>query len=264
MQTTSHPNPNPPPVTNAPRKNAPASAPNANWQFIMSSWQLILLLALALTTLSLADDETLEDLLRSAPPAATKPAEVTSSTSPSSQPASTLPDALGTMKPQTPAGARIGTLTLNNAHAYEGRIWTTLDTPFRVWIENQKTYRDIDLSLLSRIDVKVLASSLEPDWRWLKEGSDVKVYSGKKYPLVELAYRFTLLNEQIIEGTVVAPIFCFDGNQRHALALYKKYHGPLDETLENVVYIKSITLHKPDPTRAAHQKKTTKLPLLLD
>ena len=207
----------------------------------------------------LRGEDDIQDLKESATTVTTAPAEVTA---PQTQPGRGVADALGTMKPKAPAGARIGLVTLNNGTRYEGRIWTTLETPFRVWIEELKTYRDVDFALVKTIDVRVVSQSMEPDWRWLKEGSDEKVYSGKKYPLVELSYKFTLLNDQIIEGPVVAPVFCFDGNKTHNLALYKKYKGKLDETLADVAYIQSLTLRASDAVTTANAKKTTKLPLL--
>ena len=174
-------------------------------------------------------------------------------------------DALGTMKPQAPAGARHGTLTLNTGMSVAGDIWTTTQTPFRVWIEEDKVYRDVDLALVKRIDVKVISQTMEDDWRWLKEGSDQKVYSGKKYPDVELAYIFTLLNDQTIEGSLVAPVYVSDGKVTKTLALYKKYKGKLDETLKDLVYIQALVLDPPAADAIARNDKlTTKLPLLED
>ncbi|MCL2640437.1 MAG: hypothetical protein FWD53_06305, partial [Phycisphaerales bacterium] len=172
-------------------------------------------------------------------------------------------DAPASSPDQAPARARRGTIKLNNGTTIEGHIWTTLATPLRVWVEEIKRYRDVDLSLIKRIDVKVLSAKMEDDWRWLKEGSDVKIYSGKKYPNVELAYQFTLLNDQTLEGTVVAPIYTLNNDKRHTLALYKKYHGKLDETLNDITYITSIELTPPTATIIeANEKKTKKLPLI--
>jgi hypothetical protein len=210
------------------------------------------------TPLPAQDD--LSDLLQSAKPAASAPAAVTSPDAPEFKPTS---DALGTLQNKPPAGARLGTISLNNSIQLEGRIWTTLDTPFRLWIEETKTYRDLDLSLVQSIEVHVISETMEDDWRWLKEGSDQKVYSGKKYPNVELAYCFTLLNGQVMEGTVVAPIYFADGAKSRTLALYKHYQGKLDETLKDVVYITAISLNSPSPTMPA-TPATTKLPLLDD
>ena len=102
---------------------------------------------------------------------------------------------------------------------------------------------------------------MEPDWRWLKEGSDQKIFSGKKYPNLDLAYQFTLLNDQTIEGPVLAPIYTVDGQKTRTLALYKKYKGKLDETLKDLVYIKTITLTPADPA-ATPPPQSKKLPLI--
>ena len=83
---------------------------------------------------------------------------------------------------------------------------------------------------------------------------------GKKYPLVELEYAFTLVNGQTVEGGVVAPIYAVDdAGKKHALALYKKYKGKLDETLKDVAYIKTMELKG---SGIAEEKRTGKLPLI--
>lgn len=201
----------------------------------------------------------MSDILQAAKPA-TAPATLTAPNSPENKPTT---DALGTMAPKAPADSRLGTVTLNNGIKLEGRIWTTLETPLRVWVEETKTYRDIDLPLIQRVDVHVLAETMEDDWRWLKEGSDQKVYSGKKYPNVSLAYKFTLVNGQQIEGTVVAPIYFVDGAKARTLALYKMYKGKLDETLKDLVYITAITFDPPaNNASTTRPATTTKLPML--
>jgi hypothetical protein len=206
-----------------------------------------------------ADDD-VTDLLQGAKSATTAPAEVTG---PATQPSAQMPDALGTMKPHLPAGARGGTVTLSNGVVLTGKIWTTLETPFRVWVEERKAYEDVDLSLVKSVEVKVVSAGMEDDWRWLKEGSDQKVYSGKKYPLVELAYVLTLVNGQTVEGGVVAPVYVVEENgKRHSLALYKKYKGTLDETMADVAYIKSIELQADAAGGNGRGPESGKLPLI--
>jgi hypothetical protein len=208
----------------------------------------------------LAADDDMSDLLQGAKSVTTAPAEVTG---PATQPVVGMTDALGTMKGKVPAGAREGTVTLNNGGVLKGEIWTTLETPFRVWVEERKAYEDVDLSLVKGVEVKVAAQSLEEDWRWLKEGSDQKVYSGKKYPLVELGYVFTLVNGQTVEGGVVAPVYVVEENgKRHSLALYKKYKGKLDETMGDVAYIKSIELKEEAAEGNVGAPASGKLPLI--
>ena len=203
------------------------------------------------------DDADLQDILQSGKSTTAPSGELSPQADPQNDP-------LGTRKDRAARGARIGVITLSTGKKYEGRIWTTLETPLRLWIEERKTYQDIDFSLIRRVDVVVQSEQMEDDWRWLKEGSDQKVYSGKKYPNVELAYKVTLSNEQVVEGTTVAPIYVFDGDKNHSLALYKKYKGKLDETLKDLVYIKSISLRETGDAVRANEGKTTKLPLIVD
>ncbi len=203
-------------------------------------------------------EDGVEDLLGAAKPA-TAPTTLTSPTATGNKPTA---DALGTLKPKVPAGARAGTITLSNGIKLEGQIWTTVNTPLRVWIEETKTYRDIDLALVKRVDVHVLAETMEEDWRWLKEGSDQKVYSGQKYPNVSLAYKFTLVNEQVVEGTIVAAVYIADAGKTRTLALYKSYKGNLDETLKDLVYITAITLEAAATGPGTQPARTTKLPIL--
>jgi hypothetical protein len=210
----------------------------------------------------IAADDDVSDLFGAAKPAASAPTKVTAPDAPENKPTS---DALGTLKDKAPAGSRDGKVTLSNGVKIDGRIWTTQATPLRVWIEENKTYKDIDFAVVKQIDVHVITEVMEDDWRWLKEGSDQKVYSGKKYPNVDLAYKFTLVNGQEVEGTVVAPIYVVDGSKARTLALYKHYKGNLDETLKDLVYITAVTL---EPASAAEKeregKMTRKLPLLDD
>lgn len=198
-------------------------------------------------TLSRADDDLLDDVR-------------THATTLTTRPASTEPDDI-TSKPSAPANARRGTITLNNNTSFKGQIWTTPATPLRVWVDAEKTYRDIDFDSIKKIDVIVDAQTMEDDWRWLKEGSDKKILSGKKYPNVELRYHLTLLNDKSIEGGVVAPIYIDDGRKPRALALYKKYKGQLDQSLADVAYIKTIEL-QPGSAAAVGSGKTRKLPLI--
>ena len=198
------------------------------------------------------------DLLRNARPATTAPASVSSPDAPDFR-------APGSTTTRPPEGARTGTLLLSDGTKLEGTLWTTLQTPFRLWIEDDKTYHDVDMALVTRIDVHVIKEGMEDDWRWLREGSDQMVYSGKKYPNVELTYRFTLLNGQTLEGGVVAPIYFQVGaGKARTLALYKKYKGALDQTMKDLVYIKEIQLAPPPAASPDAPAFTRKLPLLED
>jgi hypothetical protein len=222
------------------------------------TWAQPVVWAVALTAAgaagALSADDSIDDLLGAAKPA-TAPATLTAPGAPEFLPTSGI---VLTNKP--PESSSLGTITLSDGTRFEGRIWTGANAPVRVWVEETKSYRDLDLALVRKIEVHVLSQAMEEDWRWLKEGSDQKVYSGKKYPSVSLAYKFTLLNGQQIEGTVVAAIYFADGTKSRTLALYKNYKGNLDDTFKDLIYISSITLDGGTP--ATQGERTTKLPLL--
>jgi hypothetical protein len=232
-------------------------------------YPLIALAACALlaTDASGADDD-LDELFRTARPA-TSPATPPGAPAPLSTP-DQPPHAAALPTHRPPPDARNATLRLSTGATLAGPVWTTPATPLRLWIEQDKTYRDIDLALLQKIDVHVLSQTMEDDWRWLKEGSDQKVYSGKKYPNVDLAYRFTLANGQTLEGTVVAPIYLLEQSpsappRLRTLALYKKYKGPLGSPMKDLVYIQSLTFTTPpSPLTPPTTQPTTHLPLLPD
>jgi hypothetical protein len=174
-------------------------------------------------------------------------------------------DALGTIhKAQDPEEARQGTLTLSDGTVLKGKIWTTLKTPFRVFVDETKMYNDIDMALVKHLEVIVDAANMEDDWRWLKEGSDQKIMTGKKYPLVQLRYKFALVNDQVITGGVVAPIFIDAGPKVISVALYKKKQGTFDQTMKDVLYVKSITFDEAAKPTEMAANGTRVLPLLPD
>ena len=123
-----------------------------------------------------------------------------------------------------------------------GQVWTTLKTPFRVWLADIKQYRDIDIRLIKTIQVHVLKAREIRDWRYQQEGGDIKNYSGKTRPRISFAYRFTTLHGKTITGTLDAPLFVRAGGHTFNLILYKRVEGKLGEQLSSVVYVQSVTL----------------------
>jgi hypothetical protein len=215
---------------------------------------LLALAAVIAGVLSVRAQDDPNDIRTTAKPA-TVPATVTAPDAPGMKP---TVDALGTQKPKIPPDARAAKLVLSDGTKLEGQLWTNR-APFRVWTEGDKVYKDLDLGSIKKIEVHVLSETMEEDWRWLKEGSDQKVFSGRKYPNVSLAYQFTLTNDQVIEGTVVSMVYLADKDKTRTLVLYKQYKGNLDEALADLIYVKSIDL---EGSAAAEEKKTTHLPLL--
>ena len=168
----------------------------------------------------------------------------------------------GASNSTTSLAVREGIVTLSNGKVLSGQVWTTLRTPFRVWLADIKQYRDIDIRLIKTVQVHVLKAGEIRDWRYQQEGSDIKNYSGKTRPRISFAYRFTTLRGKPVTGTLDAPLFVRVGGHTFNLILYKRVEGKLGEKLSSVVYVKSMTL-KVTPALVRYAAGLTrKLPLL--
>ena len=171
----------------------------------------------------------LEKKATTAPAAATQPAETPT----------TLPSPL--VKKTAPAASRLAEITLSNGSALTCPVSTTADKPLRVWVEAAHEYRDIPLESIARIEASVVWERLEKEWHFIASGSDLKEYTGRTYPARETAHTLTLKDGTSITGGIVAPIYILlpDGQQK-TYVLHKRDKGQPGQTLEELVYIKTI------------------------
>ena len=169
---------------------------------------------------------------------------------------------LATAHPGAAWTQRRGVVQLSNGRILRGRIWTTPDRPFRVWLAGIKQYRDIPMSLVQTIQVQVRSARMIRQWRWRQEGSDIKLYSGKTKPRFRYAYQFTLIRGQPITGTLEAPLFVQVGARRYNLILYKHLEGHWGQKLAAVVYVRQVWLAVTPQLRKAAAELSRRLPLL--
>ncbi len=157
-------------------------------------------------------------------------------------------------------GVRRGVVVLSDGKVITGQIWTTLRTPFRVWLAGIKQYRDLDIRLIKSIHVKILRAHLIRQWRWQQEGSDIKVYSGLTKPRISFAYRFILLNGKSVTGTLIAPLYVRTAHHRYNLLMYKRIEGKIGEKIGGIVYVKSVRLVVTPKILKAAARMTRSLP----
>jgi hypothetical protein len=168
----------------------------------------------------------------------------------------------GTSNGTASLAVRRGVVTLSNGVQLSGKIWTTLKTPFRVWLADIKQYRDIDIRLIKTIQVHLLAAKEIRDWRYQQEGSDIKNYSGKTRPRISFSYTFTLVRGKSITGTLDAPLYVRSHGHTSNLIIYKRVEGKLGEKLSSVVFVKSVTLKVTAAIKHYAAGLTRLLPLL--
>ena len=168
----------------------------------------------------------------------------------------------GTSNGNTSLAVRNGIVTLSNGTVLSGQVWTTLKTPFRVWLGDIKQYRDIDMRLIKAIQVHVRSAKEIRDWRYQQEGSDIKNYSGKTRPRIRFAYTFTILKGKPVTGTLDAPLYVRAHGHTSNLIIYKRVEGKLGEKLSAVVYVKSVTLQVTPAILHYAAGLTRKLPII--
>jgi hypothetical protein len=142
--------------------------------------------------------------------------------------------------------ARQATLTLSDGKHITGRFTTTEDKPIRIWDEAQKEYHDIPFDLIRSLQAKITWERQQPEWHFKASGSDIKEYSGKSYPAREMEYVVTLVNGQTLSGGIVAPLYRqAPSGQATLFVLHKRDKGAVGQTLEQLVYVKSVTFGPP-------------------
>ncbi|MDA8378202.1 MAG: hypothetical protein M0Z50_14355 [Planctomycetia bacterium] len=162
----------------------------------------------------------------------------------------------------TNLAVRHGCVRLSDNRVICGQVWTTLKTPFRVWLANIKQYRDLDIRLIKSIRGHVLAARELRAWRFQQEGSDIKNYAQHSRPRISFAYSFTMLNGKTITGTLEAPLYVRSAGHTHDLIMYKRVEGKPGEKISAVVYVKSVTLQVTPALRRYAAGLTRHLPLI--
>ncbi|QOV91859.1 hypothetical protein [Humisphaera borealis] len=174
-------------------------------------------------------DPALDFLLESASDLARTPTTLPSKP-PSTRPANPFTDG------RKNAGVRPGVIHLSNGQKIRGKIATTQGKPLRVWVEKDKDYHDVAFESIASVDATLLWERDEKEWRFRESGSDVKIYSGKTYPLRELQYTLTLTDGNRVEGGVVAPLDVQTKDGRFTFVLNKRQKGEVGQSLKDLVY----------------------------
>jgi hypothetical protein len=141
--------------------------------------------------------------------------------------------------------SREGTLTMSNGKTIKGKIATTAEKPIRVWVEEQKDYTDVPMSMIDKLEADVVWERTEKEWNFKESGSDIKVYSGRTYPARETKYKLTLNDGTVIDGGIVAPLYVTTADGKTStFVLYKRDKGETGQTLADRPYVKSVTFVK--------------------
>ena len=147
-----------------------------------------------------------------------------------------------------------GTVLLSNGERVAGKLYLTRGKRLRAWDVQQKRYRDIALSELSLIEVRVTRERVEREWRFREEGSDEKVFTGRSYPRLDFEMTLQLKDGPRLEyrAATGAPLYVQtpDGKRRRFL-IQPHLKGEMGQTPEQLVYVKQVVFGPPEESGEA-------------
>ena len=141
-----------------------------------------------------------------------------------------------------------GVVELSNGKVLPGWVYTTLETPLKIFVkeEQQERRRFVPLINLLSLNAVVEEEKMELRWRWKAMGVPERVYTGEKYPTRRLLWRLRLIDGSEMTGAVKGqPIWVELGNTKVGpMVLHERSKGPIGSTLDDLVYIRRIIVSR--------------------
>lgn len=158
-----------------------------------------------------------------------------------------------------------GIVELSDGRVLAGKIHTTPEKPFSVYVKAEKRWRRVPLPAAMSITAVVVEEKMELQWRWKGMGEPEKIYTGKSYPTRRLEWKFRLADDSCITGTVKGqPVWVVSNGKTHGpFILHERSKGKTGRQLKDLVYIKRIIvsktlMEKVLAAQAAEKKPATK------
>ncbi len=170
------------------------------------------------------------------PAATTRPADANAATNPF----------LSSKRPFRRGDALPGVIELSDGRQLPGGLYTTVEKPWIVWSDKTKSWRRVDFLTLLSIEAVVEDERMELTWRWKGMGEPEKVYTGRKYPMRRVHWKFKLIDGSVIEGSTKGqPIFSeLAGKVAGPFILGERMKGKDGQTLDDLVYVRKIVISR--------------------
>ena len=136
-----------------------------------------------------------------------------------------------------------GYVELSTGAKVPGRLFTTRAKRVKIFNLQKEVYEYVPVPAIRKIETVIEWERMEKEWRFKEAGSSEKVYTGRSYPARKFAYRLTLLGGHTITGHILGqPLYLAREGKTDRFVLHDRQKGPLDTTLEDLVYIRSVVL----------------------
>ncbi len=137
-----------------------------------------------------------------------------------------------------------GYLELSDGTIHPGRLFLTRDTRLKFLDDERKTFREVPLTAIKRIDGIVLREWYEKEWRFKENASDEKRLTGRTYPAREYTHKITLQNDQTIRGPLSGIVYvqADPTAEPRRYLLHTRDKGEPGTVLKSLVYVRAIRL----------------------
>ncbi|KPK65295.1 MAG: hypothetical protein AMK73_03320 [Planctomycetes bacterium SM23_32] len=139
------------------------------------------------------------------------------------------------------------TVELSDGTVLEGGVHVT-DGAVIIHNEAQGRRYTVRAAEMARLEQTIERQSMEEKWLFRESGLDDKVYTGQVYPVRHYTTRITFHDGRQLEGHIVAKtlhVKTGDGTQRFILR--RKDEGKVGQTLEDLLYVRSVTFQQEGP-----------------
>ncbi len=139
-----------------------------------------------------------------------------------------------------------GALQTSDGRILPGRLYTTRDAPWQVWVESEKRWLRVPFIAVLSITATVVEEKMEPRWRWKEMGAMERVYTGESYPTRRLQWTFRLIDGSEITGEVKGqPVWVeLDGRRSGPFVLHERMKGEIGQTLQDLVHVQRIVVSR--------------------
>ena len=137
-------------------------------------------------------------------------------------------------------------LFFSNGKKLEGLCALTHGKGFKIFDRAKSEYREVPLKLVAEVKCEIEKEWMEKMWRWKEEGSDVKVYTGKAYPVRKYVHTIKLVTGEVIKGDMAGVIYFLpkDAKKRKKFEYHKRNKGKIGQTLKDMVYFSRIVFEQ--------------------
>ena len=139
-----------------------------------------------------------------------------------------------------------GAVELSNGKVLPGWLYTTAEKPWVLFIESEQRWRSVPFLAVLSIEAVVDEEKMEQEWRWKEMGVPERVYTGKEYPTRRLQWKFHLIDDTTLTGTIKGqPLWVELGQTRIGpMVLHERSKGEPGQKLTDLVYVKRIIVSR--------------------